>query len=261
LISAKLYKIVYKILANFPFQTNHVHYLPSCHSTNEVAQDLLQAGVAEGSVVITDDQFAGKGQSGNVWNSFPGQNLTFSLILHPAFLAPNEQFLITVILSLALKDTLEEILPGEVKIKWPNDIFFNNRKIAGLLIENVLRGNHYESCVAGIGLNVNQEDFPEDIMGTSLKMATNQQYNLNTILNSLMKSIAGYYQILKEESRLNLTDAYHQSLLGIGEERKFKIRKYEFNGIIQGTDEFGRLLVKKGDEILVFQHKEIQMLF
>jgi len=103
LIFAKLQKIVYKILANLPFRTNHVHYLPSCHSTNEVARDLLPSGAAEGTLVITDNQVAGKGQMGNTWISSPGQNLTFSLILYPVFLKPNQQFLITVVLSLGIK--------------------------------------------------------------------------------------------------------------------------------------------------------------
>lgn len=251
---------MYKILANLPFQTNHVHYLPSCHSTNEVAQDLLRTGVKEGTVVITDNQFAGKGQTGNQWSSFPGQNLTFSLILHPYFLMPKEQFLITVILSLGIKDALEEILPGEVKIKWPNDIFFNNKKIAGLLIENVLRGNNYDSCVAGIGLNVNQTDFPADITATSIKLVTNQEVELNLMLNSLVTSIATFYHKLQDDRKL-LQETYQQSMLGLGEERKFKAAGDEFVGIIQGTDEFGRLQIKQGTELLIFQHKEVEMLF
>ena len=251
---------MYKILANLPFQTNHVHYLPSCHSTNEVARDLLQTEVTEGTVVITDNQFAGKGQAGNQWSSFPGKNLTFSLILRPTFLMPNEQFLITVILSLGIKDALEEILPGEVKIKWPNDIFFNNKKISGLLIENVLRGNNFDSCVAGIGLNVNQTDFPDSIRATSIKLATNQEVDLNLMLNSLIASFSSLYFQL-QDNKVKLLQQYHESLLGLGQERKFIVAEDEFKGIIEGTDEFGRLLIKRGSDILVFQHKEVQMLF
>ena len=252
---------MYKILANLGFPTNHVHYLPSCHSTNDVARDLLQSAAKEGTIVITDDQFAGKGQAGNQWRSFPGQNLTFSLILRPTFLKPNEQFLITVILSLGIKDTLEEILPGEVKIKWPNDIFFNNKKIAGLLIENVLRGNNYDSCVAGIGLNVNQTNFPDDLGATSIKKATNKAFDLNVLLNDLIKNIADYYKMLQDGEENTLKIQYQSSMLGIGEERKFADAENEFKGIIEGTDEFGRLLVNNGSDILVFQHKEVKMLF
>ena len=251
---------MYKILANLPFTTNHVYYMPSCHSTNEVARDLLQSHAKEGTVVITDDQFDGKGRAGNQWEAFPGQNLTFSLILRPTFLLPKAQFLITVALSLAIKDTLEEILPGDVKIKWPNDIYFNNRKIAGLLIENVLRGSHYDSCIAGIGLNVNQINFPENINATSVKLATNQEWDLNIVLNKLLHHIGLYYAQLKEHNK-DLSQQYHRSLLGLDEARKFKAHGKEFTGIIKGTDEFGRLLVKHDSNVMVFQHKEVQMLF
>lgn len=251
---------MYKILANLSFPTNYVHFLPSCHSTNEVAKDLLQTDVKEGTIVITDDQFAGKGQAGNHWRTFPGQNLTFSLILRPAFLMPKEQFLITVILSLGIKDALEEILPGEIKIKWPNDIFFNDKKIAGLLIENVLRGNYYDSCIAGIGLNVNQTDFPDDISATSTKLIIDKELDLNEMLNELLQNISAYYLQLQEHKD-KLFQQYHQSMLGLGEERKFIAGGDEFIGIIKGTDEFGRLLINKGNDNLVFQHKEVQMLF
>ena len=108
---------MYKILAKLSFRANNLHYLPSCHSTNEIAQNLVKSGTMDGTVVITDDQFAGKGQTGNSWQSETGQNLTFSLVLKPTFLNPNKQFLITIAISLALKSMLEEHLPGEVKVK------------------------------------------------------------------------------------------------------------------------------------------------
>ena len=138
---------MYKILAKLSFRASSLHFLPSCHSTNEIAQNMVKNGCNEGTVIITDDQFAGKGQQGNTWQSEPGSNLTFSLVLKPGFLSPNQQFLITVAVSLALKSTLEEYLPGEIQIKWPNDIYYRERKIAGILIENVLRGSNFDYCI------------------------------------------------------------------------------------------------------------------
>jgi BirA family biotin operon repressor/biotin-[acetyl-CoA-carboxylase] ligase len=252
---------VYKILAKLPFETNYVHYLPSCHSTNEVAQDLLQTDALEGTVVITDNQIAGKGQRGNVWISDPYQNLTFSIILRPRFLEPNEQFLITIAVSLALKETLEGYLQGEVKTKWPNDIYYNDKKMAGLLIENVLRGSSFESCIIGIGLNVNQSGFAEDLHATSMKCESGKEFDLNIVLNALRENIANYYFQLKGDDKKHLIEQYRQSLLGLNEKRQFSANEEEFTGIIEGTDAFGRLLIKHGDETLVFQHKEVQMLF
>ena len=252
---------MYKILAKLPFETNHVHYLPSCHSTNEAVQDLLQTDAPEGTIVITDDQINGKGQRGNVWISDPYQNLTFSLVLHPRFLEPNEQFLITIAVSMAIKETLDEYLPGEAKIKWPNDIYYKNNKIAGLLIENVLRGSSFESCIVGIGLNVNQTAFTKDLRATSMKFEGVEGYNLNTVLNALIEHIAKYYFQLREDDSEPLRDQYHKSLLGLNEKRQFRDSKAEFTGVIEGTDAFGRLLIRCGDESLVFQHKEVKMLF
>ena len=206
---------MYKILAKLRFETNHVHYLPSCHSTNEAAQDLLLTDAPEGTIVITDEQIDGKGQRGNVWISDPYLNLTFSLILHPRFLEPNEQFLITIAVSLAIKETLDEYLPGEAKIKWPNDIYYKNKKIAGLLIENVLRGSSFESCIVGIGLNVNQIAFTDDLRATSMKLEGVEENNLNTVLNSLIEHITKYYFQLSRDNAKGLRDQYHKSLLGL----------------------------------------------
>lgn len=252
---------MYKILAKLPFETNTVHYLPSCHSTNEVAQNLLQSDVKEGTIVITDEQIAGKGQRGNEWLSAPGQNLTFSLILRPRFLMPNEQFFITIAISLALKEILEEYLPGQVEIKWPNDIYYKEKKMVGLLIENVLRGSTFESCIVGIGLNVNQTVFPAGLRATSIREGTGSALDLNFVFNKLVEGVAAYYFQLKEDGRELLRDNYHQALLGLAEERRFVANNEEFIGVIEGTDAFGRLLIKQGEDIRVFQHKEVEMLF
>jgi len=251
---------VYKILANLPFRTNYVHYLPSCHSTNEVAHDLLQAEAEEGTIVITDDQLAGKGQGGNQWLSPPHLNLTFSLILRPYFLLPNQQFLITIAISLGIKDALEEVLPGEIKVKWPNDIYFDNKKIAGILIENTLRGNSFDSCIVGIGINVNQTVFEDVIKATSMKAVIGKTLNLNNELNNVLAAISSYYNKLKTGGFEIIRAQYHECLLGLNETRDFSSSKGKLIGRIQGTDEFGRLLVESEGKVCAYQHKELQMI-
>ena len=127
--------------------------LPSCHSTNDVASDLLAEGnIAEGTVIITDHQTKGKGQRGNSWESEPGKNLTCSLILKPKFLPVQKQFELTVVSSLAIVHTLRDLGLPNAQVKWPNDIYYGNAKIAGILIENTVRANHLEYAVVGIGL-------------------------------------------------------------------------------------------------------------
>lgn len=251
---------MYKILAKLPFRTNILHYLPSCHSTNEIAQQLLLTGSPEATVVITDDQIAGKGLGGNKWLSAPGQNLTFSIILKPDFLLPNEQFYITVAVSLGIVDALEDILPGEVKIKWPNDIYFNNKKMAGLLIENTIRGNTIESCIVGIGLNVNQIEFSGAFKATSIAIESGKKCDLNNVFNNVLSSVADYYVKQKDRDRKQLLNKYHNQLLGINELRKFKDAEGVFEGEITGTDEFGRLLISKNGNIQTYQRKEVEML-
>ena len=113
-----------------------VHYLPSCHSTNEVAAQVLGN---EGTIIITDEQTNGKGQRGNTWESEPFKNLTFSLVLKPSFIPVQYQFRITKIISVAIAQVLQSKLSKAVKIKWPNDIFVGDDKIGGVLIQNTVK--------------------------------------------------------------------------------------------------------------------------
>jgi BirA family biotin operon repressor/biotin-[acetyl-CoA-carboxylase] ligase len=250
---------LYKILAKTSFKTNLVHYLPSCHSTNEIAQNLLVSGVEDGAVVITDDQFAGKGQSGNVWQSSPYNNLTFSLVLRPKALKPKEQFGITMAVSLAIIDVLSDYLPGELSIKWPNDIYFSGRKIAGMLIESNIKGQLAESLVIGIGLNVNQNDF-NGLNATSIIKETGKKQNLNSILNKLYASIAERYDQSLGISKVALRKQYHRLLLGVNEERRFHDGEI-FTGTILGTDPLGRLIIATKDGQRTFMNNEISYIF
>src|SRR5690606_25093723 len=113
----------------------------------------------EGTVIMAVDQYAGKGQQGTVWQSEPGKNLTFSLLLTPFFLSPKHQFRLTVAVSVALVRALATLLGERVAIKWPNDLYVGDRKIGGMLIENILQGPRWKSAIIGIGLNVNQTVF------------------------------------------------------------------------------------------------------
>eukprot|EP01137_Pigoraptor_chileana_P015025 Opistho-2@5140 len=107
-------------------------------------------------VIITDNQTAGRGQRGNVWEASIGENLTFSLILKPNFLKASEQFQLNVAVSLGVLDCLSEYIDEDLKVKWSNDIYFQNQKMGGILIENTLQGYQIGYSVIGIGLNINQ---------------------------------------------------------------------------------------------------------
>ena len=115
----------------------------------------------EGTLILTEDQTRGRGQMGNKWLTEKGKNLTFSIVLYPSFLRPNQHFYLTQFVSIAIQEVIQELLPDKgIKIKWPNDLYVENRKLAGILIENILSGHRIQSSILGIGLNVNQVQFP-----------------------------------------------------------------------------------------------------
>ncbi len=151
-------------------------------STNEYALQLLgNNDVVEGTVIYTHHQQKGRGQMGTTWLSDAHANLTFSVILYPTFLSSNQQFYLNKAVTLACIQSLTGYFGEDVKIKWPNDIFVNARKIAGILIQNIIQGDHIKASIIGIGLNVNQTSWPEDIQATSIQKQTNEEHAINEI--------------------------------------------------------------------------------
>ena len=209
--------------------------------------------------MLTDDQSDGKGQSGNQWHSEPYKNLTFSIVLKPDFLKAKEQFGLTVVISLAIKNLLDQYLPGEAMIKWPNDVYFKRKKVSGILIENSLAGQVIESTVVGIGLNVNQLDFGT-LNATSMAVASGSTFVLKTVLTQLVEEISENYDRLRNNDISKLTDEYHKALYGLGEKREFKTNTV-FTGEILGTDAAGRLIIESEEARLKFLNKEVEFLF
>ena len=246
---------MYKIPASSGFETKLLHYLPSCHSTNEIAQQLVDSGSKNGTVVITDDQFAGKGQVGNTWESEPDSNLTFSLVYRPLNLKARDQFNISMLVSLAIRDCLLTILPGEVEIKWPNDLLFKRKKLGGILIESNLKGNQVESMIIGVGINVNQTVY-ETENATSMALELGRELDRAKLFESLYNNLMDNLQGADTHLRQNLRSLYHESLFGLGRRMKFNDGN-DFEGVILGTDALGRLVIKKGEEQHAYQNKEV----
>lgn len=236
--------------------------LPSCHSTNQVAADLLSAGkAAHGMLVITDHQQNGRGQRGNSWESEPFKNLTFSLILTPRFLSVQRQFELTRVASLAILNTLKDMPLKDLAIKWPNDIICGDKKISGILIENAVRTENLESTIVGIGLNVNQVDFRTD-NATSVALETKRKHNLQDILSRLLGHFEGLYRQLYEGGASSLKKEYERHLYWKGESHWFEdlTTKSRFRGSIQGTDHSGRLYLQRQDRDFYFDFKQIAFL-
>jgi BirA family biotin operon repressor/biotin-[acetyl-CoA-carboxylase] ligase len=178
------------------FNTLHYETLPS--SNNEAIR-LASTGAPEGTVIVCREQTAGKGQRNNRWESAPGENITMSLILRPVDIATNELFLLSKAFSLAVVKSLNHY-GIDALIKWPNDIYVETRKIAGILIEHSFLGNKLIFSVIGLGLNVNQILFPSmDIVPTSIALETGQNYyNTEEILSMTLDSFSSLHKLAKE---------------------------------------------------------------
>lgn len=249
---------MYKIPAKTLFVGKNLVFTPECHSTNSLALELShKAGTPEGSVVVTDHQTAGRGQMGNTWNAEPNKNLTFSIILYPSFLPASDQFLLNVVSSLTLKNLLSNVHGLPVKIKWPNDIMVDDKKIAGILIENTLAGNLLKASVIGIGLNINQKEFPFPT-ATSLLKSTDRSFDKDEQLRLLLEEFETIYVMLRAGKGEKLRDDYIRSLYWINENHTFQSNSTPFEGVIDGVDDAGRLLVSTQSKKYAFNTKEVR---
>lgn len=233
-------------------------YYPACPSTNAEALRLVNKNKPEeGTVIITDHQTAGRGQRDNHWESEAGLNLTFSVIIYPE-LPVMHQFYLNMIASLAVADTLA-LAYQHVKVKWPNDILFTDKKLCGILIQNNLRINKIQSSVMGIGINVNQTGFSYS-KATSLALISGKTVRREEILSGLLENLEKRYLQLKNGNFLTLKTNYLQKLYWLYEERWFADEAGEFTGEIVGMDESGQLMIRTARELRKYGIKEVKYL-
>ena len=242
---------------------NSIH-VESIGSTNSYASEMLrQIQLSEGSVIYSFSQLDGRGQRGNFWESEPTKNLALSYVLYPKFLPLEKQFLLTKITSLAVADVLAEMLQeynikAKVSIKWPNDIYVNDKKIAGILIENTLKETVIQSSVIGIGINVNQKVFNSTNKATSLISILKKEISLTAVLERLCDFFEARYLQLKSNKLDVLDKAYLDRLYKIDEWANFRNAQGVFQGKIKGVSEFGKLVVEVNNgDLLLFDLKEI----
>lgn len=253
-----------KITLSDGFVGRNIVTLPHVSSTNDYLKEKLSNSepFPEGTVIMAVHQSQGKGQQGTVWTSAPGENLTFSLLLQPVFLHPMEQFSLTMAISLAVVMYLKTCLPDteQVSVKWPNDIYVNDRKIAGILIENVFSGAHWKHAVVGIGLNVNQQDFPESIRDevTSMQLIAKQPFDLLKVLSGLSRSIETYYLKLKKLESADLFGQYVKNLYRFGVISDFYVDDVLVQGKICGVSPQGKLQIDFNSHVVEFDLKEVR---
>jgi BirA family biotin operon repressor/biotin-[acetyl-CoA-carboxylase] ligase len=238
--------------------------LSTVDSTNNYLKNLLSKSepVPEGTVIMADHQFAGRGQQENTWHTQPGLNLTFSLLLKPGFLPLNKQFLLNMAISIAVNQVLTVYIPDGIQIKWPNDIYYHNQKIGGILIENTVIGNTIKNAIIGIGLNVNQKDFADDLRlrATSLTQILQKDVNLTQLLTEICSQIESLYLQLKAGHYTFLTAAYVDKLYRMNEVANYRQNGEIFEGIIKGVTELGLLNIETAGILKQYNFKEVEFL-
>jgi BirA family biotin operon repressor/biotin-[acetyl-CoA-carboxylase] ligase len=228
-------------------------------STNSHAAHLLKNNdLTEGTIIYTNYQSAGRGQIGKRWESEDDKNLLISIILFPSMINPDDQFYLSMIVSLGICDFLRRYIPV-CSIKWPNDIYVNNDKIAGILIENSILGNQIENTIAGIGLNVNQDKFYSDAPNpVSLSLITGMSYDLTLCLNQLASDLDKRYKQLISENFIQIKQEYVTRLFRLNEWCNFRDMNDVFSGRVVSVTDNGRLLIeKRNGDISEFSFKEV----
>ena len=237
--------------------------LDAIDSTNSYLKKIiLNKDVSDSTIVTAKFQTKGKGQLGANWESEDSKNLIFSIYKKDLGIKVKDQFIISIIVSLALIKTLKKNNLPNLRIKWPNDIMSENKKICGILIENIVKEKHIKHAVIGIGLNVNQTIFDNLPNASSIKKITGNTHNKDEILKELANNINRSFEMIYSSSSEIIFKKYEELLYRINKPSTFKNLKGEnFTGFIKGVNKLGKLNVMLDDNKLEsFDLKEISIL-
>ena len=245
--------------------------LPTVDSTNTFIREMLaeegtgQVVSAQSlpgfTLVVADDQTKGRGQQGNSWETERGKNLTFSLLCHPDFVKPSEQFLLSQGMALAICRTLEGFVEG-VTVKWPNDIYVGDKKISGTLIECDLQSKQISNCILGVGINVNQMEFRSDAPNpTSLQLLTGRVFDREEILSSVIAYFQRYYECLRQGQTDEVRKEYMTSLYRRTGFHHYADVRGEFMAEIAAVEPTGHLHLRfQNGSVVRYEFKEVRFI-
>lgn len=254
--ATKLINILFSSLINTEYIGKTLFYLPQCHSTNDLAVEKCKNNkLNSGSIFITSNQIAGKGQRGNKWISEAEKNLTFSIVIEIEFNSLAFIFKHNMLLSAALFDYLNDY-DENFKIKWPNDIYYKSKKIAGILVESVRGYNDSKILVVGIGLNINQTSF-KYLNATSLQTIINKKLDLQTVLESICQKIETYFRLIHLDSTLIIENVYLKKLYQFDIDAIYKTNDDVFEGKIKTVLNDGRIGIEKNKKLIFFERKQL----
>ncbi len=229
------------------FNERAIIRLETVDSTNNYAANLVRLSLPpEGTVITAQEQTFGKGQRNSDWESLSGENLLCSVVLYPKFLRAENQFTLSQTIAVALREIFEHEMETEAFIKWPNDIIVNDKKIAGILIENTLSNQRLSSSIIGIGINVNQTSF-DTLKATSMKRVTGKFHDVEALLLFLIHSIEKYYFKLQTVGSTEITQMYNEHLYKLNRLSDFVFENRQIKATITGVDISGKLKLKNED--------------
>jgi BirA family biotin operon repressor/biotin-[acetyl-CoA-carboxylase] ligase len=227
---------------------NQIIKLGSVDSTNNYAAKLVrQTKTPFGSVIMADFQTNGKGQRANTWISDISKNLLFSIYEDSSFLNPSTFFYLSKITALSIREFILEESNVKAVIKWPNDVLVENKKIAGILIENQWRNNNLISSIIGIGININQVVFPYGIVASSLKKITTKDFELRPLLNNYLEIFSKWLKLLKNRDFDLINDQYHRHLFNYNSWSNYHKSGENFKAKLLGVNESGLLILQLED--------------
>lgn len=242
----------------------HITVLDEVDSTNLYLNRLLNADqeVEEGTVIQANYQTQGRGQVGNSWFANPKESLLFSVLIQPTMVQPVNQFVISRMISVAIQQVLSEYVSG-IKIKWPNDIYYGNNKVGGILIENVLQGRQIVNSIVGVGLNVNQSSFPAGIPNPiSLRQIVGHALEVEHLLQQILGRFFSLYDILKANNDERFENLYKAHLYRLNERCWYRDEEGSFEGVITDVLSTGHLELERlsTGERRLYAFKEIEFI-
>lgn len=241
------------------FVGHEIQSFAELSSTNEYLKDLcIKRPQNEGLTVTTEYQTLGRGQIGNSWESESGLNLLVSVLLRPNFLSPDRQFHLNMSVCLAICDSLNDISPG-FQIKWPNDILYDGKKVAGILIENSMTNTKLESSIIGFGINVNQIKFPKKLSATSLQKILGNPIDRSFLLRNILKKMEVRYLKLKVGTGKLYSD-YYNSMFGYLQTVSILYKEERRQIQILGVEPSGKLITTLDGKKKKFDFKEMSFM-
>ncbi|MDB4710554.1 biotin--[acetyl-CoA-carboxylase] ligase [Flavobacteriales bacterium] len=244
------------------FIGNNLIELDVVDSTNNYAANLLvQTKLVSGTAIMTHFQTGGRGQRGSDWISEPGKNLLFSIVLNGHFINSENYFLLSKAVAVGINEALEDVSGKTGFVKWPNDIYIDQKKIGGILIENQWKGSLLEVAIVGIGINVNQVNF-DDLQGvTSLSLLGSKNYDLKEVMAKVFEKIEFYYNLLKRGDINQINHIYFNHLMFSNEWKTYDSNNGRIEGKIIEVKENGLLVLKlRNKELMTFEFKELSFI-